>query len=181
MVPRSISRDSADKALKELLRTGWESKNDSTKFDVLFQGNRLPPKKVVSVEARIGAGNALDVSGFSGGDETNDFIKSIGYEIVPKAASPTTQKLDVERLWRMAIFEKVSGSKDTPVKTQYVRELGIYGGAQGIWVDKKRTAPLSQNGNGIAVGVLHTGSSYADNMSDEYYSLSLSKDSETRQ
>jgi hypothetical protein len=53
------------------------------------------------------------------------------------------------------------------VPPQLLRDLGIYGGAQGIWVNKSRTAELSADGEGITVGVLHTGSSYADDMSEE--------------
>ena len=46
----------------------------------------------------------------------------------------------------------------------FLRELGVYGGAQGIWVDKNRTGRLSSDG--VAVAVLHTGRHYADDLSD---------------
>jgi hypothetical protein len=45
--------------------------------------------------------------------------------------------------------------------------LGIFGGAQGIWVDKARTGQITENGDGITVAVLHTGTTYADDLSDE--------------
>jgi putative restriction endonuclease len=48
-----------------------------------------------------------------------------------------------------------------------LRELGIYGGAQGIWIDKKRTELLTDDGYGVTVSVLHTGSSYADDLSSD--------------
>ena len=48
-----------------------------------------------------------------------------------------------------------------------LRELGIYGGAQGIWVNKEVTGNQSVDGAGIAVGVLHDGSSYDDDLSDD--------------
>lgn len=48
-----------------------------------------------------------------------------------------------------------------------LRELGIFGGAQGIWVDKARTGQITENGDGITVAVLHTGTTYADDLSDE--------------
>ncbi len=47
-----------------------------------------------------------------------------------------------------------------------LRELKVYGGAQGIWVDKVRTSGLTGNGTGVTVGLLHTGTSYADELSD---------------
>jgi putative restriction endonuclease len=46
-----------------------------------------------------------------------------------------------------------------------LRELGIYGGGQGIWVNKQRTGSLTDSGTGVTVGVLHTGRTYADDLS----------------
>jgi hypothetical protein len=48
-----------------------------------------------------------------------------------------------------------------------LRDLGIYGGAQGVWVDKARTDSLTEYATGVTVGLLHTGSSYADDLSDD--------------
>ena len=48
-----------------------------------------------------------------------------------------------------------------------LRELGIYGGAQGIWVDKRITGSMSSDGAGIAVGLLHTGSAYDDDLFED--------------
>jgi putative restriction endonuclease len=48
-----------------------------------------------------------------------------------------------------------------------LRDLGIYGGAQGVWVDKARTGSLTEDTTGVTVGLLHTGSSYADDLSDD--------------
>jgi hypothetical protein len=35
------------------------------------------------------------------------------------------------------------------VSPRRLRTLGLYGGAQGIWVDKIRTAPLTADGVGV--------------------------------
>jgi putative restriction endonuclease len=45
-----------------------------------------------------------------------------------------------------------------------VREVGVYGGAQGIWIDADRTRGIDGTG-GITVGLLHTGRHYADELS----------------
>jgi hypothetical protein len=55
----------------------------------------------------------------------------------------------------------------TAVLPGLLRELGIYGGAQGVWVNKSITGQASPNGAGIAVGVLHNGSSYDDDLSED--------------
>ncbi len=43
----------------------------------------------------------------------------------------------------------------------------MYGGAQGIWVDKSTTGKLSQDGHGITVSILHTGRHYPDDLSED--------------
>lgn len=47
-----------------------------------------------------------------------------------------------------------------------LRELGIYGGAQGIWVDAVRTKQVSGDAYGVTVAVLHTGQQYPDELDD---------------
>jgi hypothetical protein len=44
-----------------------------------------------------------------------------------------------------------------------LRGLGVYGGAQGVWVDKARTKEIAPAG--VTVALLHTGCSYADDLS----------------
>jgi hypothetical protein len=48
-----------------------------------------------------------------------------------------------------------------------LRDLKIYGGAQGIWVDKGQTAGAEIGLDGATVGILHTGRHYADDLSDD--------------
>ena len=69
---------------------------------------------------------------------------------------------------RLALWQKlVETGESREVRPQRVRELGIYGGAQGIWVDKDRTQHITPHQIGVTVGLLHTGTSYADDLSDD--------------
>jgi putative restriction endonuclease len=45
--------------------------------------------------------------------------------------------------------------------------LGVYGGAQGIWIDKVRTASPESYSEGATVAILHTGRHYNDDLSDD--------------
>jgi hypothetical protein len=45
--------------------------------------------------------------------------------------------------------------------------LGVYGGAQGIWIDKVRTASPEIGSEGATVAILHTGRHYNDDLSDD--------------
>lgn len=50
------------------------------------------------------------------------------------------------------------------VSAQEVRDLGLYGGASGVWVDKTRTTAVAPEG--VAVGLLHTGRHYDDDVDE---------------
>ena len=47
-----------------------------------------------------------------------------------------------------------------------MRELGIYGGASGVWNDAARTRGIG-DADSVTVGLLHTGRHYADDLSDD--------------
>jgi len=53
------------------------------------------------------------------------------------------------------------------LRPDLLRQIGIYGGQQGIWVDKQRTAHLSSDGQGAAVALLHTGLHYPDDFAED--------------
>jgi putative restriction endonuclease len=72
-----------------------------------------------------------------------------------------------ERARREAMWADLQAAGD-PIRLspQLLRDLGIYGGAQGIWVDAERTRGVD-GGGGITVSLLHTGRHYADELSTD--------------
>ena len=73
--------------------------------------------------------------------------------------------IEKELAYRLDTLSKARSLPTWPLLTPgEVRELGIYGGAQGVWVDKSRTQNLAQDG--VAVGLLHTGKHYDDDIDD---------------
>jgi len=48
---------------------------ESTEFDVIQEEKRYSPKYVISIANVYANGTELDPSNFSGGDETNRFLK----------------------------------------------------------------------------------------------------------
>jgi hypothetical protein len=72
-----------------------------------------------------------------------------------------------ERNRRLELWHEVSKSSLEDVEPARLRELGIYGGAQGIWVDKNRTGSPELGLDGVTVAILHTGRHYADDLSDD--------------
>lgn len=63
--------------------------------------------------------------------------------------------------------ELISRGGPERVSPTLLREIGIYGGAQGVYVDKDRTVLLSSDGAGITVGLLHTSSDYPDELAED--------------
>ena len=53
------------------------------------------------------------------------------------------------------------------VSPSLLREMRVYGGAQGIWVDKLHTQNLTESGTGATVSLLHTGTVYPDDLSED--------------
>jgi putative restriction endonuclease len=74
---------------------------------------------------------------------------------------------DDERDRRVGLWSSLKDLDSDDVPAAILRDLGIYGGAQGTWVDKARTGPIAANGAGVTVSVLHTGRHYPDDISED--------------
>jgi putative restriction endonuclease len=69
--------------------------------------------------------------------------------------------------WRYDLLAEIGGKPaNYAVDPAILRDWRIYGGQQGIWVDKQRTAAITDDGNGIAVGLLHKGNIYPDDFDE---------------
>ncbi|MEW2211052.1 HNH endonuclease [Streptomyces globisporus] len=99
----------------------------------------------------------------SGGrDHANRALIRLGFPVID--GRPTT--VEGERAWRLAVWSNLQRAEDsTRVSPAVLRAFGVYGGAQGIWVDKKRTDEV--HSGGVTMGVLHTGAHYPDDISDD--------------
>jgi len=76
-----------------------------------------------------------------------------------------TSSIELEVTRRLDAWDKLQKSPNWPlVSAQEIRDLGIYGGAQGVWVDKIRTSSIAPEG--VAVGLLHTGKHYDDDVDE---------------
>jgi len=158
-IPKNLNRESILQAIKEVDRDGFPPDRQSRKWDVLYKNNKYPPKYLISLANKFLNGVELSPKKFSGGPEANEFLKDLRFTIVSK-----TEK---EKNRRLELWKKIGGDKATDVNPQVLRKLGIYGGFQGIWVDKVPTQKFSDSGKGITVSFLHTGKHYPDDLSDD--------------
>ena len=65
-----------------------------------------------------------------------------------------------KRLWD----ELISQGGPYSISAQLLRELGIYGGAQGIWANKSVTGFVTTDSHGVTVSLLHRGTMYPDDL-----------------
>lgn len=81
----------------------------------------------------------------------------------PVVASRHPEAIHRDQMWDGLI--EAGGPAD--VAPSLLRDLGIYGGAQGIWIDAARTGEMAPDRAGITVGLLHTGRHYADDLATD--------------
>lgn len=105
MIPTNIEREHIIKAIREIDSSGIPPGRKSRSFFLTFDGKRYPPKYVVSSANKFANGEELNSSRFNGGQETNNFLKRLGFDIV-EISSPKT------------FGRSISSSKKTFERTQ---------------------------------------------------------------
>jgi putative restriction endonuclease len=172
-IPDGITASDVLDAISDLDRGVPHGFGPSIAYDLVIGERRYPPKAVLGLAARRLAGRTLSPYDFKGGEGSRCFrlLRELGFDIHFKsidsdstALSRTRENVVAEDARRRQLWERLEEHGNL-IPPTVLRELGIYGGAQGIWVDKERTEPLTDDGCGVTVAVLHTGSSYADDLS----------------
>jgi hypothetical protein len=77
----------------------------------------------------------------------------------------TVQEERDRRLWLWADLDR--NNITTRARPDDLRQRRVYGGAQGIWIDKHATGQIVGNEGGATVSILHTGRHYPDDLSDD--------------
>ncbi len=71
--------------------------------------------------------------------------------------------VDDERALRFALWGSLQGESEAQaVAPRILHEMGVYRPQRGIWVDKERTKGITDDGLGVTVAILHTGTAYDD-------------------
>ena len=100
MIPRNITREHVLKAIKEIERNRFPRRRNSRKFILLYEGKSFPPKYVVSLANKYANGIELNSSKFCGGEETNRFLRNLGFPILDKSFPPGRREpiIDIREL-----------------------------------------------------------------------------------
>jgi hypothetical protein len=86
MIPNNITQEHVLKAMEEIKKSGVPEERKAVKFHLLYQGYNFPPKFVISIANKHANGVVLDSSAFSGGVETNSYLRKLGFEIIEEAS-----------------------------------------------------------------------------------------------
>ncbi len=171
-------RESVVKAIRECKRRGREpflklyGYRRAREYYLVHEGRAYDSKAILGVAHKYQFGKALKYSDFSGGDKTvKPKLESLGFEVNVGGPSFSTERNDslarAERDRRMRLWHDLPGNGvPKRVTPALLRDMGLYGGASGIWVAKQLTASITDDGFGVSVGLLHTGSAYADDLTE---------------
>lgn len=88
MIPQNITDNDIRQALNEIDKSGYPETREPTGYYLKFNERRYPPKVVISIANKVANGQELDSSKFSGGEETNSFLSSRGFEIINLLGEP---------------------------------------------------------------------------------------------
>ena len=82
----TITREHILQAIQKIRKEGVPNHAQSSTYDVLYEGERFPPKLVVSYANVFANGEELDRNNFSGGKESKCFklLENRGFQIVDK-------------------------------------------------------------------------------------------------
>jgi len=96
MIPRNITREHLLQAIEQIDREGVPARKKSHYYDVIHNGNRYPPKYVISLANVFANGEQLDHNSFEGGLNTTAFklLEREGFTIVEKMGQSKSKEGD---------------------------------------------------------------------------------------
>ena len=130
MIPKNINRGHIIEAIEEIKKVGIPAGRSSKKFLLEYNGEFYPPKYTVSLANKYANGKELDPQEFSGGADTNNFFKDLGFNIVEDSSkSPITKPLEKNSKIKVPVTRH---DERCPKCKETVKELleKIYGRAE---------------------------------------------------
>lgn len=119
-----LTKDSVMKAVAEIdAAGGYDKRNEPTKYFLIYQGKRYPPKVAVSTAYRIQYGRELPVSEFSGGERrANLVLRKLGFEVIKIDDDSDLQEsrkwlaVTTEENWKKCLEDGTWGASDNRSK-----------------------------------------------------------------
>ena len=87
MIPNNITKENIVSAINEIEKNGYPIIREPTKYNIKYNEKTYPAKYIISIANKFANGQELISNNFGGGTETNEFLKSRGFEIVTEDKS----------------------------------------------------------------------------------------------
>lgn len=82
-IPKTISRQNVLDAIREIKVYGIPRQRLPRKWYLSYRGSKYPTKLAISLAHKIAKGRSLDPSKFTGGNESNSFLRRLGFSVCP--------------------------------------------------------------------------------------------------
>lgn len=110
-IPKNINREQILKAIQQINNEGVPQGRESTRFNLSYEKNLYPPKYVISIANIFANGVEHPPTMFSGGEESNRFLRGLGFTIIEDKGSKnndnSTVRLELANPF-LAIFKTAS-------------------------------------------------------------------------
>lgn len=81
MIPRHISAAHIEEAVRLIIRDGVPARRRGHGYCLAMKGEHLPPKYTIAVAHQVATGKLLRPDQFSGGPESNEFLRGRGFSV----------------------------------------------------------------------------------------------------
>lgn len=95
-IPIGITREHVICAINEVKSNGFPKNRNSTKYDLVYEGRRYPPKYVIGLANKYANGYGLTPQDHFGGGETNNELERLGFTIIEKEETESVVALPDE-------------------------------------------------------------------------------------
>jgi|TARA_B100001971_G_C18210154_1_gene550160 hypothetical protein len=92
MIPGNILKQHILIALDIIDKNGMPKNRASKKFDLLYKNKKYPPKYAISIANKVVNNIELDPEIYSGGNESNNLLIRLGFEIIDKSGKTIYNK-----------------------------------------------------------------------------------------
>ncbi|KRE45821.1 HNH endonuclease [Paenibacillus sp. Soil522] len=99
-IPKNIKANHIISAIEFIDKHGIANHRESTKYVVVYNEKHYPPKYAISIANRYANGSELEPSEFSGGVESNNFLKRLGFIVVEDFNNTKSDLNDIDALIR---------------------------------------------------------------------------------
>jgi len=98
MIKRQVNKQDILDALTFIDKNAVPSNRRATKYNLYHNNKSYPPKYVLSIATKIATGRELEPSQFNGGEETNNFLTTLGFTIREGSKSLSKTKSEIKSI-----------------------------------------------------------------------------------